>query len=179
MNMSPLNTPMPDAYRAVIDPLIAMARTIMERGETLQAIAFIGNFTRQSVQQVLMNNTSEAAKDASCDLVARVAAQHDADFVFIISEAWALREDKVQQMEQILARYGSISACPYRIDSATFSLETRHGLWFGQATIKPKGLSKKKRTFGEVRFRFFTEAQGRFQGLLPGTAEASKTGTLH
>lgn len=178
--MSPLYTPMPSAYRAVIDPIIAKARTIMERGETLQAIAFIGNFTRQTVQQVLMNNTSDATKDASCDLVAHVAAQHAADFIFIISVAWALREDKVQHMEQILAHYyGSTSACPYRIDSATFSLETRHGLWFGQATIKPKGVSKKKRTFGEVSFRFFTEAQGRFLGLLPAAAEASKTGTLH
>ena len=177
--MSTLSTPIPTAYRNIIDPLILKARSFLEQGETLQPIAFVGNFSRQILQHVLMNNETLEAKDASCDLIARVAKQMEADFIFIITEAWALREDKVHRMEQIIAEYGSIGACPYRVDSATFSLETRHGVWFGQATIKPKGVSKKKRTFGEVKFRFFTEAQGRFVDLLPRASETPKTGGLH
>lgn len=177
--MSTLSTPIPASYRDIIEPLIATARSIMEHGEALHPIAFVGNFTRRTLQEVLMSNASEEAKQASCNLVARIAEANEADFIFIISEAWALREDKVQQMEQIIRRYGSIGACPYRVDSVSFSLETLHGVWFGQANIKPKGVSKKKRTFGEVTFRFFTEFQGRFMNLLPQASETPARGTLH
>lgn len=170
---------MPTAYRAIIEPLISTARGLLERGETLQPIALVGNLSRSEVQQVLINNTNPAAKQASSDLIAQVAAHSAADFIFIITEAWALREDKVSQMAQIIARYGSISACPYRVDSVTFSLETVHGVWVGQVTLQPKGVSKKKRTFGNVRFRCFTEVQGRFLDLLPRTGEERHPGTLH
>ncbi len=36
-----------------------------------------------------------------------------------------------------------------------------------QLRIKPKGISKKKRTIGVVEFRFYTEVKGRFTHLLP------------
>ena len=37
----------------------------------------------------------------------------------------------------------------------------------GSMQIKPKGISKKKRTIGAVEFRYFTEVEGRFAHLLP------------
>ena len=47
------------------------------------------------------------------------------------------------------------------------ALETRHGVWMAEVPIKPKGVSKKKRTIGQPEFRHFTEVQGRFVNLLP------------
>ena len=41
------------------------------------------------------------------------------------------------------------------------------GVWVAQPQIKFKGISKKKRMIGEVEFRYFTEAGGRFMQLLP------------
>ena len=59
------------------------------------------------------------------------------------------------------------------------SLETRHGVWMAQVPIKPKGISKKKRTMGTPEFQLFTEAQGRFVDLLPMKDGAKAAGTLH
>ncbi len=91
----------------------------------------------------------------------------EADFVFVVMEAWSLRPDKLHRYNEILDKYGSIGNSPYAIDVVTLSLETRHGTWLAQMPIKPKGHSKKKRTFGQPEFRFFTEAKGRFVDLLP------------
>ena len=111
----------------------------------------------------------------------RLAAMElDADFVAVIMEAWSLPEDKARNYQAILDRYGSIAASPYRIDIVTISVETRHGLWLAQMPIKPKGVSKKRRTFGEPNYRLFSEAEGRFVGLLPVKADAfTAPGGLH
>lgn len=37
------------------------------------------------------------------------------------------------------------------------ALETRQRLWLAQMSSKPKGVSKKKRTFGTPAFQHFTE----------------------
>jgi hypothetical protein len=45
-----------------------------------------------------------------------------ADFIFMIMEAWSLRKDKLHHREEIMERYGSIGASPYKIDIVSFSL---------------------------------------------------------
>jgi hypothetical protein len=40
-----------------------------------------------------------------------------------------------------------------------------------QVPVKPKGISKRKKTFDEPRFRFFSETAGRFASLLPPKPE--------
>jgi hypothetical protein len=72
-----------------------------------------------------------------------------------------------------MERYGSIGASLYKIDIVSFSLETRHGIWMAQASIKPKGHSKKKRTFEKVIFTHYDGAEGRFTRLLPGAGAGS------
>ena len=105
---------------------------------------------------------------------------HEADFIFMIMDAWGLPREKMHRFEEIIERYGSIGASPYRIDIVSFALETRHGLWMAQSSVKPKGVSKKKRTFGVPRFELFTDVQGRFVHLLP-VKEPGETppGVLH
>ncbi len=94
--------------------------------------------------------------------------------------AWGLPPDKIRRVDEIRERYGSIGASRYRIDMVSFSLETRHGLWFAQAPLKRKGASKKRRTFGLIKFKHFDDVEGRFADLL-GTqpADAEGTGPLH
>ena len=163
---APISNP-PQAYMDIIGPLIDKARGFLDAGEKLQAIAFVGNLTSKEVIPVMIQPGSGEDKDQSARTIQSAALTLDADFVFTIMEAWSLRPSKIPQMDAILDKYGSIGASPYAIDICALSLETRRGVWVAQPQIKFKGISKKKRIIGEVEFRYFTEAGGRFMQLLP------------
>ena len=168
----------PESYRENIDPLVAKARDLLEDGQTLAAFAFVGSFAMRRITPVFLDARSEEAKDRSANEIQRTAEAIDADFVFVITEAWGLPKDKLASHRKIVDKYGSIANCPYRIDTVSFVLETHYGIWSAQVLIKPKGYSKKKRTFGEVQFQKIDSAQGRLSGLLP-SAKDSQTPPLH
>ena len=171
---------MPTAYRDIITPLIGTARGILERGEPLAHMAFVGNLSTGETEIVPIPAHSEQAKDAAAALLHRMAHLLQADFIFTILDTWGLPKDKMHRMQQILDEYGSIGASPYRIDVVSLTLETRHGVWFAQMPVKPKGVSKRKKTFGEPEFQLFTDIQGRFADLLPVKDEdASAAAGLH
>lgn len=173
-------TAMPDAYLRIVNPLIDAARGILERGESLVPLAFVGNLTTEETYPVMLKTGSDEHKDDSASLIRHVAHRVEADFVFVVMDAWGLPRDKVRRADEIIERYGSIGASPYRVDIVSFALETRHGLWLAQMPIKPKGASKKKRTFGTPVFQHFTEVAGRFADLLPvKDSEGEAAGTLH
>jgi len=178
MIQAPLSNP-PQAYLDIISPLIDKARGLLETGEKLQAIAFVGNMSTQEIIPVLIQPGSGADKDKSALNIQSAAATLEADFIFAIMEAWSLRSDKVSKMDAILDKYGSIGASPYAIDVCSLTLETRHGIWIAQQPIKPKGISKKKRTIGKAEFRFFTEVAGRFMHLLPKKDGEEPPSVLH
>jgi hypothetical protein len=163
---APISTP-PQAYMDIISPLIDTARGYLENGDKLQAMAFVGNLTTKQVIPVMIKPGSGEDKDQSSLNIQSVAQYSEADFVFTIMEAWSLRPDKISKMDAIMDKYGSIGASPYAIDVCSIALETRYGVWVAQQQIKPKGISKKKRTIGKVEFRHFTEVAGRFMHLLP------------
>lgn len=172
--------PIPDAYRSIVSTLIVTARRILERGESLTPFAFVGNLTTNETFPVNLNAGSDEQKDDAAYLVRRLADLHQADFVFLVMEAWSLPTKKMGRLDEILDRYGSIGASPHRIDVVSFALETRHGIWSAMTPIKPKGVSKKKRTFGTPIFRHFTEAEGRFVDLLPvKDGKGDPPATLH
>lgn len=162
----------PAAYLKFVDPLVNHARKLVEQGEALVALAFVGNLSTRQMATVAMNADSVQTKDAAAQHIRDTARQHDADFVFIVMEAWSLPPKKIKQMDEIVERFGSIGASPYRMEVASFSLETRYGIWVAQVPLRPKAGSKKKRTFGKPDFRLFTEAEGRFAALLPHGDEA-------
>ena len=170
----------PNSYREVIEPLIAKARGFLEAGESLSPFAFVGNFSTKQILPVLINTKDDDTKDRSAHTIQMAAAQINADFVFTIMEAWGLPKDKLPRYQEIRDRYGSLANSPYKIDTVGFTLETRYGMWVAQPQIKPKGHSKKKRTFGEVTFQYTNEAEGRFAGLLPAPDDAPSDGApLH
>jgi hypothetical protein len=164
----------PESYWKFVSPLIAKARGFLENGETLAPIAFVGSFSTDSAIPVLLDSSSIEAKDGSALAIRLAAETLDADFVFVLMEAWSLRKDKLLQMDAIVDKYGSIGASPFAVDVVTMALETRHGVWMAEVPIKPKGISKKKRTIGMPEFRHFTEFDGRFVNLLPMKEGAAK-----
>ena len=166
MTEPPISTP-PKAYMDIVDPLISKARGFLEAGEKLQPFAFVGNLTTKEIIPVMIQPGSNENKDQSAQMIQAAALALDADFIFAIMEAWSLQPNKLTQMAAILDKYGSIGASPYAIDVCSLALETRRGIWVAQPLIKPKGISKKKRTIGAIEFRYFTEAAGRFMHLLP------------
>jgi len=170
----------PKSYLDIINPLIDMARQFLEEGQTLAPIAFVGNFENAVTIPIAMEASSPEAKLESANTVRTVAELYDADFIFLLMEAWTLRQDKVREMERILERYGSIGASPYAVDIVSMALETRHGVWMAQPVVKPKGASKKKRTFDNPNFRQYSDIQGRFVDLLPKKeGAASQKASLH
>ena len=171
---------MPDTYWETIAPLIDKARGFLEDGERVEPIAFVGSFENGTMTFVLLNTGDGDVKEASAEQVRRTAHREDADFVFTIMEAWGLPPEKVAKYQAILDRYGSIAASPYAVDLVSFALETRHGSWVAQVPVKPKGISKRKKTFGKPHFQFFTETAGRFAELLPQRTDSDAgPGGLH
>ena len=175
-------TMLPERYLKIITPLVTTARGILEKGEPLSPFAFVGNFETGLTIPVTIQTNSVEQKDHVAASIRMVAEEIQADFIFLLMEAYSLRADKVPRFEAILDEYGSLANCPesWRIDVVNFSLETRHGVWTAQTPIKQKGLSKKKRTIGEPEFKLFTEVQGRFVDLLPGKPGLTEgAGILH
>jgi hypothetical protein len=171
---------LPGTYLEIIAPLIDAAREILERGETLSPFAFVGNLTTRETFPVLLSTASEREKDEAAALIRQLAERHQADFIFMIMEAWSLPQNKVSQFKEIIEQYGSIGDSPYRVDVASFALETPYGLWVTQIPIEPKDGSTSARTFGQPEFHHFTEAQGRFVDLLPAKdGEREPPRTLH
>jgi len=157
----------PEKYLEVVSPLIAKARNFVESGESLAPIAFVGNFATRQILHVALGTADDDTKDRSALAIQMAAAQLDADFVVTVMEAWGLPKDKVRRHEEIRERYGSIGNSPYRVSVASFIAETRYGIWAAQVLLKPKGHSKKRRTFGDATFLRMDSAEGRFVGLLP------------
>lgn len=175
---APISTP-PPAYMDIIAPLISKAREFLEGGEQLQGMAFVGNLATQNVMPVPIDPGSEETKNESALTIESAAALLEADFVFVIMESWSLRPDKVAQMDAIMDKYGSIGESPFAIDVCALTLETKRGVWVAQPGIKPKGISKKKRTFGTVEFRYYDAVQGRFAILLPAKPDDEPPAILH
>ena len=163
---------LPPRYREIIWPLIEKAKGFLEKGESLSPLAFVGNFDTGQVVHILIDTLDESRKDASALAIRLAAESMAADYIFTVIEGWGLPKDKILKYEEIIERYGSVGASPYRIDTANFMLETRYGVWGAQVPLKFKAPSKKRRTFAaSVALIFMSGIEGRFAGLLPAKPE--------
>jgi hypothetical protein len=166
---------MPESYRERITPLMAKARALLEAGHRVEPIAFVGSLAKGTLDFVLLKTADGNIQDGSMAQVRRTGQRLDADFVFTIMEAWGLPPRKAPQYAAIIERFGSIEASPYAIDMLAFALETYQGPWVAQAEIKPKGISKRKKTFDDPQFHFVEPTSGRFVSLLPGPPPISSS----
>ena len=163
---------LPPRYREIIWPLIEKAKGFLEKGESLSPLAFVGNFDTGQVVHILIDTLDESRKDASALAIRLAAESMAADYIFTVIEGWGLPKDKILKYEEIIERYGSVGASPYRIDTANFMLETRYGVWGAQVPLKFRAPSKKRRTFAvPVALIFMSGIEGRFAGLLPAKPE--------
>jgi hypothetical protein len=168
---------LPDRYTELILPLIEKAKGFLEAGESLSPLAFVGNFDSGLIIPVLIDTINDEAKDNSANAIRLAADSIQADYVFTIMEGWGLPKDKMHRYQEVIERYGSIGASPWKIDTANFMLESRHGVWGAQIPLKFKAPSKKRRQFAApVVLQFMDGAEGRFTGLLP---LKEPSGTLH
>ena len=166
---------LPPRYHEIIWPLIEKAKGFLERGENLSPFAFVGNFETDQVVPILIDTLDDSRKDASAIAIRLAAESMAADYVFTVIEGWGLPKDKLLKYEEIIERYGSIGASPYKIDTANFMLETRYGVWGAQVPLKFKAPSKKRRTFAAPAALVFMDGiEGRFAGLLPAKHEAGE-----
>lgn len=167
----------PSQYLKIINGLIAQARALVEQGETLVSIAFVGNLTTGQMVPLILEEGSTPAKDASAAAIRQMAGSVNADFVFQIREAWTLAQEHTARYQEIMAQYGSIGASPYAQDVASFTLETSHGVWMAMPPLTANPPVPKSRTFGAITFMHAPQVEGRFVGLLP--AKEPGAGVLH
>jgi hypothetical protein len=170
LSFSPMQ--LPPRYHEMIWPMIEKAKGFLEKGEKLSPLAFVGNFDTGQAVPILIDTLDDSRKDASAVAIRITAESIAADYVFTILEGWGLPKDKMSKHEDIIERYGSIGASPYKIDTANFMLETRYGVWGAQVPLKFMAPSKKRRTFtAPAVLIFMSGIEGRFAGLLPAKPE--------
>ncbi|MBK1718457.1 hypothetical protein [Thiocystis violacea] len=167
--------PIPSTYLEIISPLIDQARRIMEQGESLVPFAFVGNLTREEILPVMLHTETDKDKDASAALIREIAREIEADFIFVITEAWSLPSEQAPRYAEIIAEYGSIGDSPHRVDIVSFTLETDHGIWAAQIPIGPTGHSPSGRTFTPPRFQYVSDIGGRLTSLLPDRNPTPRT----
>lgn len=59
----------PTAYLEIVDPLVNHARTLVEQGEALEPLAFVGNLSTRQMATVAMNADSVQTKDAAAQYI--------------------------------------------------------------------------------------------------------------
>ena len=161
------NNDLPFKHLDLINGLVTTTRNILEDGQKLLAHFFVVNTSTKVIRHMSQVQTCESDKEIAAHAVRQIAAMENADFVLMISEAWSLRTDKLAKIDEIYRKYGGIGNSPYKEDVCSFILQTDEGVWAAQPQIKPKGISKKKRTFGEVQFIKADRMDGQFADLLP------------
>jgi hypothetical protein len=112
---------LPDRYTELILPLIETAKGFLVAGETLSPIAFVGSFESGQVIPIVIDTSNEEAKDNSAQAIRLSAEGIGADYIFTVMEAWGLPKDKIHRYEEIVERYGSIGASPWKIDEGRFA----------------------------------------------------------
>jgi len=152
----------PEEYRQDIEKIVSIARGYLSEGGKLSAMAFLGK-SGCGLFPVPMDMEH---KDLSAKLITELCKDCEADYVIMISEAWALSEKvSTEEMERIVATRESIEHHPDRDDIVMITLETRQGYWFGKSLLK--SLGGKKRGFDDIQFAMSKEIEGRFASFLP------------
>lgn len=162
----PIPIPIPDTCSYFVDNLILQARLLVERGEPLAARAFVGRVDSRQIVPVRLDDSTEATRDRSAQLIRFEAAELTADYILIMREAWHLPQQHEARADEIIQTYGSIGASPFAVDVIALSLETAPGHWMATPTLRAKPPSKKRRTFGAPDWQFMPQVQGRFVNLL-------------
>lgn len=156
----------PEPYRKLLKQLMADAHELLLAGKELPARIYLGSTQAELLQAVPVDTSSPDSKAESAQHARRVATFIDADFMVMVMEGWGLPADKINEHQAIVAKYGSVSRYPKRLDVVGFQLETRHGFFNATAPILPVPPSKKRRKMGAVAWVEADHAKGTFADIL-------------
>lgn len=161
------NTAPPIRYTPVLQAAEAWVRDLLDKGEAVPAVYWIGSATQTDVNIVPIGANNAEEKEHSARAARKVAAMCQADFVLCISEAWGLTRSDAKKMDEIYAKYGSLAAYPGHTDVISFHLETPDGYFNDTAEITFKFPSKKRRVLAPVSLSRPISVVGRLVGILP------------
>ena len=165
-DQSPPVTAMSPIYRSILDEIVAGARSNLKRDGKLSSMGFCGQISNQKIIVVPLSFSDDESKMEAVAHLRAVARIEAADFVGLLHEAWMLSAKHAPHHDEIIHKYGSISACPHRVEVVAISLETPSGIWMAMPRLRAMPPSKMRRTFDEPEFLWFTESEGLFTGLL-------------
>lgn len=157
--------PMPVAK--IVKAAIDHTRAEMNEGHGVKPAAFVCNSDTGLLTVVIAHFEDESDKDAFSTAIQGQVKKIDADVVVLIAESWALpRELGVEKALALLDKYGSISACPERVEVVHISVETNNAYYISQPKIE-------NRSFGEPSFTKVGYGGGRFTQFLSRSTNES------
>jgi len=126
----------PPAIADFVRHIFRVAVSLLREGKSLTSFAFIGSTTKRRMSQLRMDMSTDESKDVSAEAVRMIAEKEEADVIAIISESWTLPEEMNSKYEEIIEKYGSIGASPYRQEIVSLSV----GAYSGESITPPKSL---------------------------------------
>ena len=159
---------MPAEVAEFVGHILGVARKIVRDETELRPVAFVASQQHKAMIQVMLDFDSAENKQRSAAVVRKLAEDIGADMVVLISEAWQLPDHLVKNFQAVLDRYGSIGACPERVEVVHMQICTHSGDWAGSAPFLDD-LADGSRRFGVMRFFGGpdTFSEGVLSGLLP------------
>ena len=149
----------PELFKSTVNLIVKESRRIIEDGRELAPIAFLCR--SDGIFPVVLDFPDEQGKDTSSEMITFLAKKFHPEYIVFVSEAWMLKtnleSDKKRDKSQSLEHH------PDRIDAVMYSLETKYGIWLGNAEIKTVN---NKRTVEMANFSKPDKATGRFTNLL-------------
>ncbi|MBK8115019.1 MAG: hypothetical protein IPK44_10975 [Candidatus Accumulibacter sp.] len=163
---------LPQQYLDAVSPFFRTALDTLKKGERLHPAAFLGSFSTGQTIPIVFSGNSDDEKDGWAYHIKQLAAIYAADYICVLMESWSLPQKHAHLYKDILHKYGSVGASPYAQDVISISIETPTSIWMSQRPIRLLPPSKKRRAFdlpAAGDFQRYTEAAGRFSGLLPNS----------
>lgn len=162
----------PQPLLASLAPALEAVQGNLKKDGKLVPVAFIVS-PEAGVVPITFTGSGDAEKDGWAHQISMAAAAFHASLICIAMESWSLKRQYVHLHQDIVRKFGSLGAAPesYRLDVVSLSVETVDEIWVAQCPIRPLGISKKKKTFdlAGAQWQRFTQAGGRFTGLMPGS----------
>src|SRR5574342_86303 len=123
----------PEKYQIAIDKIVSVARKFLSEGGEITGFVFLGK-SDLPLLPCPMRMSNNAEKEISAMLVREIARAAQAEFVIMISEAWALEQTKISfdDYKKYMESHNGIAEHPDRMEVVMITLETPEGYWLAQ-----------------------------------------------
>ena len=125
----------PEPHHSQIARFIREADASIRNGGEIPAALILSNSKTGTKQVLILDMRTAPEKEASFGIARAISRRLGADTVFFMSETWTLTPEDRPRTNEILNRYGSLSAYPNRQDTASFMVGTLTGWYLAQCPI--------------------------------------------